>query len=239
MREKIVNIRIGLAALLFACTTSLYAAEQPNIVIILLDDAGYSDLGVFGSEIETPNIDKIARQGLQLTQFHVTPNCSSTRASLFTGMDHHRTGIGSHGGTTDNQKGKPGYEGYLNDRVITLASVLRNSGYRTMMSGKWHLGNKTVDTWPVDRGFDHSFALLNGGSSHWDMSPLLPSQPSTFVENDKLVEQLPDDFYSSDFFTDKLIEYVEAVEKQEALRWTDEVDVDYVNLLSWFWSFKS
>ena len=125
--------------LLFWAELSL-ASQRPNILMILLDDAGYSDLGTYGSEIETPNIDLLAKQGVVFTQFHVTPNCSSTRASLLTGMEHLRTGFGTHGGASDNQKGKPGYEGMLNSRVVTVATVLRNAGYRTMMAGKWHRG---------------------------------------------------------------------------------------------------
>ena len=189
------------------------AAERPNIVMILLDDAGYSDLGVFGSEIETPSIDQLANEGVTFTQFQVTPNCSSTRASLLTGMDHHRTGLGTHGPPAANQKGKPGYEGYLNSKVATVAEVLRDAGYRTMLAGKWHLGNKEPTTWPHGRGFDDSFALLNGGASHWDKSPLFPSKPTVFVDGKKPVGELPADFYSSDFFTDKIIEYVESTEK--------------------------
>jgi arylsulfatase len=188
-------------------------AKRPNIVMILLDDAGYSDLGAFGGEIETPHIDRIAEEGILFTQFHVTPNCSSTRAALLTGMDHHRTGFGTHGLTATNQKGKPGYEGFLNRQVVTLAEVLRIAGYRTMMAGKWHLGNRDPGTWPSGRGFDDSFALLNGGASHWDNTPLFPSRPSVYVENGKPVKQFPAQFYSSDFFTSKIIEYVESSDK--------------------------
>ena len=187
--------------------------KRPNIVMILLDDAGYSDFGAFGSEIETPHIDRIAKEGILFTQFHVTPNCTSTRASLLTGMDHHRTGFGTHAVTTTNQNGKPGYEGFLNGQVVTLAEVLRTAGYRTMMAGKWHLGNKDPGTWPSGRGFDDSFALLNGGASHWDDTPLFPSKPSVYVENGKPVKQFPAQFYSSDFFTSKIIEYVESSDK--------------------------
>jgi arylsulfatase A-like enzyme len=177
--------------------------------MILLDDAGYSDLGTYGSEIETPNIDLLAKEGVLFTQFHVTPTCSSTRASLLTGMDHHRTGFGTHGGATDNQKGKPGYEGMLNEKVVTVATVLRSAGYRTMMAGKWHMGKDGPKEWPFGRGFDDSFALLNGGASHWDDSPLFPSTPTRYVEGDRAVKELPANFYSSDFFTSKISGYIE------------------------------
>lgn len=177
--------------------------------MILLDDAGYSDLGVYGSEIGTPNIDLLAREGVLFTQFSVTPNCSSTRAALLTGMDHHLTGFGTHGSPTDNQKGKPGYEGKLNQRVVTVATVLRAAGYRTMMAGKWHMGHEGPSSWPYGRGFDDSFALLNGGASHWDDTPLFPSKPTHYVEKEKPIEVLPSNFYSSDYFTSKIIEYIE------------------------------
>lgn len=185
------------------------AGERPNIVLIVLDDAGYSDIGVYGGEIETPNIDRLAEVGVQFTQFHVTPNCSSTRASMLTGMDHHRTGLGTHGPSAENQRGKPGYEGHLNFRVATLPEVLRSAGYRTMMVGKWHLGRRDPETWPTARGFDDSFALLNGGASHWeDKAPLFPSKPTQYVENGQPVKSLPKGFYSTDNYTDKVIEFI-------------------------------
>lgn len=186
------------------------AGQRPNILMILLDDAGYSDFGTYGGEIETPRVGHLAEEGVVFTQFHVTPNCSSTRASLLTGMDHHRTGFGTHGEPTDNQKGKPGYEGALNDQVVTVASVLRSAGYRTMMAGKWHMGHKGPESWPFGKGFDNSYALLNGAASHWDTTPLFPSQPTHYVENDNAVDKLPQGFYSSDYFTSKIIEYIEA-----------------------------
>lgn len=198
--------------LLLRITPSL-ATERPNIVMIVLDDAGYSDLGVYGGEIDTPQIDLLAKQGMLFSQFHVTPNCSSTRASLLTGMDHHRTGLGTHGGLAENQKEKPGYEGHLNKKVVTVAKVLQTAGYRTMMAGKWHLGKKDPSAWPVGRGFDDSFALLNGGASHWDLTPLFPSTPSVYVADNKVVEKLPDDFYSSDYFTDRIIKFMKASER--------------------------
>lgn len=199
---------------LLAVSSRSVASELPNIVLIVLDDAGYSDLGVFGSEISTPNIDSLSSDGVQFTQFHVTPTCSTTRASLLTGMDHHRTGLGTHAVVAKNQRGKPGYEGYLNDRVKTLPEVMQSAGYRTMMAGKWHLGSKDPATWPSARGFDDSFVLLNGGASHWeDNAPLFPSKPSQYVEDGKPIEKLPQGFYSSDYYTDKIIEYIDDGEK--------------------------
>jgi len=199
-----------LLVLLSVTTSTTRAAQRPNIILIVLDDAGYSDLGVFGGEIDTPNIDLLSENGVRFTQFHVTPTCSTTRATLLTGMDHHRTGLGTHARSTANQNGKPGYEGFLNPSVVTLPEALRTAGYRTMMAGKWHVGSGDPATWPSARGFDDSFALLNGGASHWeDNAPLFPSKPSAYVENGKPVKQLPKGFYSSDYYTDKVIHFVE------------------------------
>lgn len=192
------------------------STSRPNVVLIVLDDSGYSDIGAFGSEIDTPHIDRLAETGLQFTQFHVTPNCSSTRASLLTGMDHHRTGLGTHGPAAENQRGKPGYEGYLNNRVVTLPEALRTAGYRTMMAGKWHLGSRDPDTWPSARGFGDSFALLNGGASHWeDTAGVFPSQPSVYVENGAPVKRLPKGFYSTDYYTDSIIQFIERRENTD------------------------
>ena len=219
MKNKTLSLNFVLCCLLSlnlflnSCSEKEQVKEpesRPNILMIVLDDAGYSDLGPFGGEILTPSIDNLASEGIVFSQFSVTPNCSSTRASLLTGMDHHRTGMGTHGGPTENQKGKPGYEGILNDRVITMAEVLQNGGYHTMMAGKWHLGNKQEHTWPSGRGFDKSFALLNGGASHWDESPLFPGKPSVYVDNGKPLHSFPNSFYSSDYFTKKIKEYIES-----------------------------
>ena len=213
--ENILPLRSFIVFLMALClivatNQHAHADKKANLVLIVLDDAGYSDLGVFGSEIDTPHIDSLARNGVQFSQFHVTPNCSSTRASLLTGMDHHRTGLGTHGPAAENQQGKPGYEGYLNKRVVTLPEALRTAGYRTMMAGKWHLGSRDSGTWPSARGFDDCFALLNGGASHWeDNAPLFPSKPSVYVENGTTIKRLPKGFYSTDYYTGRIIHYIE------------------------------
>lgn len=187
--------------------------ERPNILLIVVDDMGFSDLGSFGSEIDTPNLDKLAMAGIRLTNFQAGSTCSPTRSMLLTGVDNHRAGLGNMlEELSPNQIGQPGYEGYLNDRVVTIASLLKEAGYRTMMTGKWHLG-LGIDYGPAARGFDRSFTMLQGGASHFaDMRPAYAPQPeikAKYRENGVALDALPDDFeYSSQFYVDRLIQYI-------------------------------
>lgn len=189
---------------------------RPNFLVIVADDLGFSDLGAFGGEIATPNLDALATAGLRLTDFHTAPTCSPTRSMLLTGTDHHIAGIGSMAeAIAPEQIGKPGYEGYLNDRVVALPELLREAGYQTLMSGKWHLG-LTAELAPHARGFERSFALLPGAANHYGFEPpydettppVLKGTPALYIEDDQFIEQLPEDFYSSDAFGDKLLQYL-------------------------------
>ena len=192
------------------------APLRPNILLIVADDLGYSDIGAFGSEIATPNIDSLAAKGLALTQFHVFPNCGPTRGAMMTGVDPHRAGLGgNHEVAAENQKGQPGYEGHLRNDVVTIAELLRDAGYQTYMTGKWHLGKGENN--PASRGFKRSFALLNGGSSHWaDQAAMIPGSITRYTTNGQLVDDLPKDFYSSAWYTDQLISYIETDKSDEA-----------------------
>lgn len=186
-------------------------ADRPNFLVIVVDDLGFSDLSLTGSEIPTPNIDQLARDGLFFTNFYAGGTCSPTRAMLLSGMDHHRAGLGTmmeH--IAPNQTGLPGYEGYLNERVVALPELLRDAGYHTYAAGKWHLG-MTAETSPAARGFEHSFMLLNGGAGHFDQTGLLANvDPAPYREDGELVD-LPEDFhYSTDFYTDRMIDYIES-----------------------------
>jgi len=188
---------------------------RPNILLVVADDMGYGDLGSFGSEIDTPNLDSLAASGVQLTNFQAMPACSPTRAALLTGADPHQVGLGNMAEeTAPNQEGKQGYEGYLNDRAVTIASLLRDAGYDTYLAGKWHLGS-TAQTGPDQRGFEHSFSLLSGGASHYpDMKPAYaptPDAKAPYAQDGKRLDKLPADFgYSSQYYADRMIDYIAA-----------------------------
>jgi len=184
--------------------------RQPNILLIVADDLGFSDIGSFGGEIATPTLDRLADEGLQLSNFHVLPTCSPSRSVLLSGTDNHVAGLGTMGEIkTPEMEGHPGYAGYLNFEVAALPEVLQAGGYHTYMAGKWHLGHEK-DTLPHARGFDETFALLPGGGSHWgDMKPLSPPQTMIYSRNGQKVESLPDDFYSTTYYTDTIINSID------------------------------
>jgi arylsulfatase len=179
-------------------------------LVIVADDMGYSDIGAFGGEIVTPTLDRLASEGLRLTNFHVLPSCSPTRSVLLSGMDNHLAGIGTMGELrTTEMEGYPGYAGYLNFEVAALPEVLQAGGYHTYMAGKWHLGDEK-ETTPHARGFEETFALLPGGGSHWnDRKPVSPPETMIYSRNGKVVQSLPDDFYSTRYYTDVLLEFLE------------------------------
>ncbi|MFK7895206.1 MAG: arylsulfatase [Myxococcota bacterium] len=186
--------------------------DRPNIVLIVADDMGYSDLGSFGGEIATPNLDRLSEEGLRGTDFYVSPTCSPTRAMLMSGVDNHIAGLGNMAELTEeNQQSEPGYEGYLNERVVSVATVLRDSGYHTYMAGKWHLGFERTQ-WPAARGFERDLAMLAGGTfTYWDPSvSWLPTlDPMKFTRNGELLDELPPDFYSTRAYTDSIIENID------------------------------
>jgi len=187
---------------------------RPNILLVVVDDLGYTDLGAFGGEIDTPNLDALAQQGLRLTNFHAGPSCAPTRAMLMTGTDNHIAGMGSQGGLeTEAQKGSEAYRNVLLPNVPTIAEHMSEEGYHTIAVAKWHLGDKPQER-PGQRGFDRSFVLLEGGSGHFDDTPLLEHyEKANWLEDDQPTV-LPEDFYSTDFMTDKLLEYLSEVEDQ-------------------------
>lgn len=182
--------------------------RRPNILLILADDLGYSDIGAFGGEISTPNLDLLAAEGRLLLNHHTSTTCAPTRATLHAGTDQHLTGIGNQS-IAPYQQGKPGYEGYLNERSLYLPELLRDGGYHTYIAGKWHLGSKD-DQLPPARGYERSYVLLEGVANHYGNRPdnPLPSNRGNYREDGQPVTP-PPEFYSTDFYTDKLIEYID------------------------------
>ena len=200
----------------------LIEANRPNIVLIVADDLGWSDLGSFGGEIHTPNLDNLAFSGLRLTNFYVAPTCSPTRSMLLSGTDNHLAGLGNmEEELGPNQKGRPGYEGYLNRDVISFATLLQEAGYRTMMSGKWHLG-ASLELGPESRGFDDAFVIANGISNHFRQERIVGFKvdeitKAPYRENGISVD-LKEPFYSSELYTDKIIQYIEKHRKDNKFK---------------------
>jgi len=191
--------------------TAADSPRRPNIVVILGDDMGFSDMGAFGGEIRTPSMDSLAKEGVRFTNFYTNPTCSPTRAALLSGVDSHRNGLGNMDEwAAPNQRGAVGYEGFLNNRVATLPQLLKDAGYHTYMVGKWHLG-KAPELIPAARGFERDFSLLDGAGSYWDMTNFTGASPlSVFTEDGRYLKELPDDYYATKTYTDKLIGFIDA-----------------------------
>lgn len=190
-----------LVALLAASTSGVTLAKtsRPNIVIIMADDMGISDLGCYGGEIATPNLDRLAAAGLRFTQFYNTGRCCPTRAALLTGLYSHQAGVGA----MIQDRGTPAYQGYLNEKCITIAEALREQGYRTFMSGKWHVGENRPH-WPTDRGFDRYFGLISGGSSYFKLD-----QNRKMARDDQPYIPPAGDFYMTDAFTEEALAFLD------------------------------
>ncbi|MBK9673871.1 MAG: arylsulfatase [Betaproteobacteria bacterium] len=201
----------GTVAPVQAQAPSPVTVKRPNIVIIVGDDLGFADLGAFGSEIKTPNLDALAGEGMRFANFYTHASCSPTRSMLLSGVDTHVNGLGNMDEwTAPNQRGVAGYEGYLNNRVVTLPQLLKGTGYHTYMVGKWHMG-KTPEHIPAARGFERDFSLLDGAASYWDMTNFTAAAPKTvFTEDGRYLTKLPDNYYATKTYTDKLIDFIDA-----------------------------
>lgn len=197
---------LGLAV---GASASAGEVERPNIVILLADDLGYSDIGSFGGEIATPNLDRLAAGGLRLSQFYNAAKCCPSRASLLTGQHPHRAGIGL---MTDQQIAIPSYQGYLRDDVATLPQVLQAAGYETCLSGKWHVG-EAPEHWPHRYGFDEVLALIGGASSYFETEPYRNAEwkwgESSFIVRNDAVFDYPEGTYVTDLYTDFALEFIE------------------------------
>lgn len=180
--------------------------KRPNIILILVDDMGYSDLGCYGGEIHTPNIDGLAHGGVRFTQFYNAARCCPTRASLLTGLYPHQVGVG---GMVAPKPPGP-YQGYLNRHCVTIAEVLREAGYRTLMSGKWHVGEDRPN-WPTDRGFDRYLGLISGAANYFDITKGRTDRVVRKMAMDDAPYMPPKDgFYMTDAITDYAIHSLES-----------------------------
>ncbi|MCD6304368.1 MAG: arylsulfatase [Planctomycetes bacterium] len=203
-----------------------YHAKRPNIVLIMADDMGFSDIGCYGGEIRTPNIDGLAREGLRFTEFYNTARCCPTRASLITGLYPHQTGVGHMMG----DRHLPGYRGDLNRNCMTIAEVLRLAGYRTYMTGKWHVTrfihprtDADKHNWPLQRGFDRFFGTIHGAGSYFD--------PFTLTLDNTYIVPGSDHFYYTDAIADHAIEFI----TDHARHWRDRPFFLYVPFTSPHW----
>ena len=210
-----------LFAIIFFCIFSLgiQSTNRPNIVLILIDDLGLTDLQSYGGEISTPNINALAKEGMLFSNYHTTPECAPSRAMLLTGMDNHNTGIPMIPEVMPwKYRDTPGYEGYLREDALTLAEILKPAGYKTYMTGKWHLafGGEETAALPYNRGFDKTFILdATGGNNYSNHSYLPYYLESPWFKNGEKTD-LPKDFYSSKFFVDQMIKFIEEDKEEDA-----------------------
>jgi arylsulfatase A-like enzyme len=183
-------------------------AARPNVVLILADDLGFSDIAPYGSEISTPTLTALAANGVRFSNYHTAASCAPTRAMLLTGVDSHRNGVPNIPETIPPEQAQhPNYRGTLGHNVVTVASLLQDAGYHTYMAGKWHLG-KSPDLLPFRRGFERTVTMADTGADNWEQKPYLPiyDKANWFADGEPF--DLPDDFYSSRFLVDKMIEFI-------------------------------
>lgn len=199
-----------LLSLAWSSLPVLAAPPQPNIVVLVADDWGFTDVGAFGGEMATPHLDELARRGVRFSNFHTSASCSPTRSMLLTGVDNHRNGVGNMRESIPREHlGRPGYLTVLNDRVVTIASLLQASGYRTYASGKWHVGTGPENL-PNRRGFDRSLVQGDSGSDNWETGKryLALTDKVHWYENGQEA-RMPERYYSSEYFVDRLLSYLQ------------------------------
>ncbi|MGI9287303.1 MAG: sulfatase-like hydrolase/transferase, partial [Pseudomonadales bacterium] len=190
--------------------SSLAQSSRPNIVLILADDLGFTDIAPYGSEIKTPSLSALAEKGIRFTNYHTAASCAPSRGMLLTGVDSHRNGVPNiPEALPPEQRRNENYRGTLGHNVVTVATLLQDSGYHTYMAGKWHLG-KTPDLLPSNRGFERTVAMADTGSDNWEQKPYIPIYKKANWYADGEETQLPEDFYSSRFLIDKTIEFIDS-----------------------------
>jgi arylsulfatase A-like enzyme len=220
MRARANGILAGLALIVSTLATAplqaqtdpalpALAAARPNFVLVLVDDAAFMDFGIYGGEARTPVIDALARRGVIFSNYHSSPLCAPSRAMLLTGLDNHRTGLATIPEVLPAQhRGQPGYGMSLEPGVVTIADRLQAAGYRTYMTGKWHLGHGEGDL-PDAHGFDRSFVLDASGADNWEERPYMPYYRTADWFEDGQPTHLPDEFYSSEFLVDRMMDYLD------------------------------
>jgi len=191
-----------------AQTSSVYDSKRPNIVVIMADDLGYSDLGCYGSEIQTPHLDRLAAEGMRFTQFYTCGRCCPTRASMLTGLYPHLTGVGAM--MQDHRR--DGYKGNLNTNCATIAELLKSTGYQTLMSGKWHVSRFIAPAgpkhnWPQQRGFDHFYGIIHGAASYFD--------PATLTLENQFVKATDHDYYLTEAIGERAAKMIEQASRSD------------------------
>ena len=202
-----LGLTLGSTFFIFSSTKNIPADTRPNIIYIMADDMGYSDLGCYGGEVSTPNIDQLAANGIKLKNFYNNSRCCPTRASLLTGQYPHTVGMGGMVGSSKAPIEYGPYQGFLNDSFPTIAEELKKVGYNTYMSGKWHVGERP-EHWPLKRGFEHYYGLISGASSFFEITPA-ERDKRRFVLDDTDYEIPKDGHYMTDAFTDHALQYLD------------------------------
>jgi arylsulfatase len=239
MKSRVIPILFLLTFATISNSGNAQSKENngPNILLIVADDLGYTDLGCYGGDIKTPNIDLLAKKGLQFTKFHSSPICAPSRSMLFTGNDNHVAGMGSMFPVTGTpREGKTGYERHLTDRVVTVAQLLKDGGYQTFIAGKWHLGFEDANI-PYSKGFEKSFVLLNGAANHFNNNTIIVNDPPQYRSDNQTV-RFPDGRFSTDVYTEKTIEFIKGRQKEKpffacvtytAPHWPLQAPLDYID----------